>query len=261
MFAAPVFHQVHQEQLAGGEIPENLVEIPVVQKQVIVQASPHVVGSLPPVAEFTSPMYNPVHQEQFSAGDTAENFAIFPVVQEQVLVGMRPERLVDAGPQGGLERAAPLCTVVPSLSLPSLGDDAGHDVTLSQFLLTCALAQRERERVEEAETELFSHSARLHRAVEGKWELEGDGDAKIFHNSVTGLSRFLFAFRHNHNSLCSNIVDDAPYCELKFRGQSSCYWLEPYGSRHRLTFASRDICARFHVVFNEAKRLSIGGAG
>ena len=113
-------------------------------------------------------MYNPVHQEQFSAGDTAENFAIFPVVQEQVLVGMRPERLlVDVpGPQGGLERAAPPCTVVPSLSLPSLGDDAGHDVTLTQFLLTCALAQRERERVEEAETELFSHSARLHRAVE-----------------------------------------------------------------------------------------------
>ena len=47
MFAAPVFDPVHQEQLAGGEIPENLVEIPVVQKQVIVQASPHVVGSLP----------------------------------------------------------------------------------------------------------------------------------------------------------------------------------------------------------------------
>ena len=101
MFAAPVFNQVHQEQLAGGEIPENLVEIPVVQKQVIVQASPHVVGSLPPVAGFSSPMYNPVHQEQFSAGDTAENFTIFPVVQEQVLVGLRPAPPSEvAGPQG-----------------------------------------------------------------------------------------------------------------------------------------------------------------
>ena len=28
VFAAPVFHQVHQEQLAGGEIPENWVENP-----------------------------------------------------------------------------------------------------------------------------------------------------------------------------------------------------------------------------------------
>ena len=40
VFAAPVFHQVHQEQLAGGEIPENLVEIPVVQKQVILGVRP-----------------------------------------------------------------------------------------------------------------------------------------------------------------------------------------------------------------------------
>ena len=40
VFAEPVFHQVHQEQLAGGEIPENLVEIPVVQKQVILGVRP-----------------------------------------------------------------------------------------------------------------------------------------------------------------------------------------------------------------------------
>ena len=40
VFAEPVFNQVHQEQLAGGEIPENLVEIPVVQKQVIVGVRP-----------------------------------------------------------------------------------------------------------------------------------------------------------------------------------------------------------------------------
>ena len=263
VFAAPVFHQVHQEQLAGddvisrvahslpvaeftepmynpvhqeqfsaGDTTENFADFPVVQELVLVQAIPRVVGSLPPVLEFTGPVAQ-VHQEQLSASEMTENIADFPVVHEQVIVGMRPERLVDAlGPQGGLERAAPPCTVVPSLSLPSLGDDAGHDVTSTQFLLRCALAQRERERVQEAEIELFSQSARLHRAVEGKWELEGDGDAKLFHNSVTGLSRFLFAFGHNHNSLCSNIVDDAPYCELKIRGQSSCYWLEPYGSRH-----------------------------
>ena len=34
VFAAPVFHQVHQVPLAGGKIPENLVEIPVVPEQV-----------------------------------------------------------------------------------------------------------------------------------------------------------------------------------------------------------------------------------
>ena len=66
---------------------------------------------------------------------------------------------------------------------------------------------------------------------------------------------------HNHQSLSSDIVDDAPFCELKLRGQSSCYWLEPSGSRHRLTFASKDFCAKFNEVFDEAKRLSRGGAG
>ena len=55
VFAAPVFPQVHQEQFAGDEIPENFVQIPVVQQQVIVQASLDV-GSLSPVAEFTSPI-------------------------------------------------------------------------------------------------------------------------------------------------------------------------------------------------------------
>ena len=122
-------------------------------------------------------------------------------------------------------------------------------------------SEREREREKEAETELFSQSARLHRAVEGKWELDGDGDAKLFHNSVTGLSRFTFVYEHNHQSLSSYIFEDAPYCELKLRGQSSCYWLEPCGSRHRLTFASKDFCAKFNEVFDEAKRLSKGGAG
>ena len=51
--AAPVFNQVHQEQLAGGEIPENLVEISVVPEQVIVQAIPRVAHTLPPAEEFT----------------------------------------------------------------------------------------------------------------------------------------------------------------------------------------------------------------
>ena len=83
-FSLPVFDQVHQEQLAAGEITENIVESPVVPELVIVQAIPHV-GSLPPVEEVTRPVYNLVHQEQFSAGETTENIAKIPVVQEQVL--------------------------------------------------------------------------------------------------------------------------------------------------------------------------------
>ena len=58
LFAAPVFHQVHQEQLAGGDTTENMVNFPVVQEQ-------GVVGSLPPAEEFTEPVFTAFHQEQF----------------------------------------------------------------------------------------------------------------------------------------------------------------------------------------------------
>ena len=54
------------------------------------QAIPRVVGSLPPVEEFTGPVFNPFHQEQFSAGETTVNIANIPVVQEQVLVQAIP---------------------------------------------------------------------------------------------------------------------------------------------------------------------------
>ena len=64
VFAVPVFNQVHQEQLAGGEIPENLVEILVVQ-------------------------------ELFPAGEATEKFATIPVVHEQVILGVRPDPLAE----------------------------------------------------------------------------------------------------------------------------------------------------------------------
>ena len=53
-FSAPVYNQVHQEQIAAGETTENIAEIPVVQEQVIVQEIPHppqVVDSSPPLED------------------------------------------------------------------------------------------------------------------------------------------------------------------------------------------------------------------
>ena len=41
-FAAPVYNQVHQEQIVAGETTQNTVEIPTVQEQVIVQEIPEV---------------------------------------------------------------------------------------------------------------------------------------------------------------------------------------------------------------------------
>ena len=127
VFAAPVFHQVHQEQLAGGEIPENWVENPVVQKQVIVQASPH----LPPVAEFTS------------AGDTAENSAIFPVVQKQVLVGERLAPLSEvAGPQAAVT-VGYVAAAVSRLTPVVMEQGPAHDNSTSAWLLARSLEERQ----------------------------------------------------------------------------------------------------------------------
>ena len=196
VFAAPVFNQVHQEQLTGGEIPENLVEIPVVQKQVIVQASPHVVGSLPPVAGFTSPMYNPVHQEQFSAGDTAENFAVFPVVQEQVLVGMRPAPLSEvAGPQSAAATGGYVAAGVLLLGAPSLADSLAEAIdgsTLS-FLLQHALEVKRKEEEEAVETAELEKLEKKVAAAESKLlvELQRDREEGVHVTSQTwdSLSR------------------------------------------------------------------------
>ena len=71
-FSEPVCNQVHRERFAAGETVENLVDIPVVQEQVIVQAIPRVVGSLPEVTVrclLRHFVYHQVHHEQFdSAG-------------------------------------------------------------------------------------------------------------------------------------------------------------------------------------------------
>ena len=88
--AAPVFDQVRQEQLAAGEIPENMVDIPVVHEQVFVQASPRVVGSLPPYEVVAAPVFDQVHQEQLAAGVIPENMLEIPVVREQVIVQAVP---------------------------------------------------------------------------------------------------------------------------------------------------------------------------
>ena len=53
-FTEPVYNPFHQEQFAAGEATENIAEFPVVQEQVLVQAIPRLVGSLPPVDEFTA---------------------------------------------------------------------------------------------------------------------------------------------------------------------------------------------------------------
>ena len=48
--------------------------------------APQVVGSLPPLEEFTEPVYNQVYQEQIVAGEMTQNITENSAVQEQVIV-------------------------------------------------------------------------------------------------------------------------------------------------------------------------------
>ena len=54
-------------------------------------STPFVVGSLPPVGEFSGPVFDQVHHELFAAGEMPENTVEFPVVQEQVIFQAIPE--------------------------------------------------------------------------------------------------------------------------------------------------------------------------
>ena len=89
--------QVYLEQYSAGVTTENTAIIPVVQEQVVVQASPRVVDSLPLVVQFAGSVSDQVFLEQYSAGETTANITNIPVVQERVLV-QAPFRVVDSLP-------------------------------------------------------------------------------------------------------------------------------------------------------------------
>ena len=61
-------------------------------------SAPCVVGSLPPVEEFTGPVYDQVLQEHIAASELPENIAEIPVVQEQVIVQEIPHVIVPLPP-------------------------------------------------------------------------------------------------------------------------------------------------------------------
>ena len=112
-----------------------------------------VVGSLPPVEEFTEPVYDQVLQEQIAASESdGEIIEEIPVVHEQVIVGMRPEPLTE--PRHwfipGLEALCPDDVGAPSLSLPGLADRAAEVVDSSslRFLTASALEARRKEEEE-----------------------------------------------------------------------------------------------------------------
>ena len=77
------------------------------QEQVIVQAIPEVVDSLPLVEEFTGPGFNQVHHEQNPAIPVVTEY--FPMTDDEgseLSAGVRPAPLEEGRPQGKLQRHA-----------------------------------------------------------------------------------------------------------------------------------------------------------
>ena len=168
--SGPVYDQVHQEQFAAGEMSEKSAEFPVVHEQVIVQAFPVVVGSLPPVEGFTGPVFAQVHQEQLSASEMTVDIAEIPVVHQQVIAGMRPEQLVDARRPQRSGRSPP-SVGAPVLAVQSLRGFDGVDNTAAKFLLQQTLKKKKEEEEERRKREK-EEKARKKKEAQEKADLQ-----------------------------------------------------------------------------------------
>ena len=82
------------------------------QEQVIVQAIPEIVDSLPPVEEFTEPGYNQVHHEQIVAGEMRQDILRNSAMQDQVIVQDIPE-VVERVQEPAVLVTAPMIETAP----------------------------------------------------------------------------------------------------------------------------------------------------
>ena len=71
---------------------------PQISSTAVESVAPRVVGSLPPVEEFSAPVYDQVHQELVSSSEMTVDIADIPVVHEQVIVQDIPEVFVPLPP-------------------------------------------------------------------------------------------------------------------------------------------------------------------
>ena len=111
MFDAPVYNQIHQEQIVAGEMTQHRVGNPAVQEHVIVQeipqvsivgriqeqivsSAPQAVGSFPPLEECDAHVCNQVLQEQIVATvQPRDRFQGIPEVQVLEWIQVSPTTL------------------------------------------------------------------------------------------------------------------------------------------------------------------------
>ena len=92
VFAAPVFHQVHQEQLAGGEIPENFPVVVARRPPPLVDVRPsscaqrHILEDLGELVPLVQLLDLPVPQMVENVTDTLLRILDFPIAEQVIAV-------------------------------------------------------------------------------------------------------------------------------------------------------------------------------
>ena len=157
---------------------ENLVDIPVVQEQVIVQAIPEVVGSLPPAEEFTGPGFNRVHHEHIAAVPAVTEF--FPMLDDEsgeLSAGVRSAPLDEGRPQGKMRRCIVEQLVDATPCLPVL--DALVPLVAEQLVDVLSLVAKHDMEMDRLEDRILQGSPALCRR-EGGLETLGFEGRRVF---------------------------------------------------------------------------------
>ena len=271
VFAAPVFHLVHHEQRAGGDMTEIFANFPVVQEQ-------GVVGSLPLVEEFTayvarrpSPLVEVWPSVRVQRHVVEQLADIAPMVQildspEPQMVAQLLEvfRLLDTQLPDEQAILVPKisCSPCPLRSRVPEPQSAEQLVEVPTVLTPTRIALQIAEQfvdtpLEEDEDssdellEYFCEDCVFLEMRNNEWQSLGSGVARLLRNSNGAVFQF---WQYGH-LIIDDVVQAVGRPRLKLRpGPSGRFWAwsdpeyigGPSEYVHAVRFASQELARRFH---------------
>ena len=268
VFAAPVFHQVHHEQRAGGDTTEFFANFPVVQEQ-------GVVGSLPPVEEFTayvarrpSPLVEVRPSVRVQRHVVEQLADIAPMVQildspEPQMVAQLLEvfRLLDTQlpDEQAIFVSKISCSPCPSRSRVPEPQSAEQLVEVPTVLTPTRIAFQIAEQIVDTPVEddyglleYFCEDCVFLEVRGNEWQSWGHGVARLLRHSNGAV---IFQFWQDEQLIVDDVVQAVGRPRLKLRpGPSGRFWASsdpefiggPSEYVHAVRFASQELARRFH---------------
>ena len=271
VFVAPVFHHVHHEQRAGGDMTEIFANFPVVQEQ-------GVVGSLPSVEEFTayvarrpSPLVEVRPSVRVQRHVVEQLADIAPMVQildspEPQMVAQLLEvfRLLDTQLPDEQAIFVPKISCSPSPSRFRVPEPQSAEqlVEVPTVLTPTRIALQIAEQIvdtpleedEDSSDELLEYFCESCEFLELRsvWQSLGYGEAMLLRHSNGAV---IFQFWQGEQLIVDDVVQAVGRPRLKLRpGPSGVFWAwtdpefiggpSEYG--HAVHFASQELARRFH---------------